>query len=857
MEFNENQLKVINEFNRNIYLTAPAGTGKTMVLSERICKMLDKGIDPKQILCITFTNKACMELKERILDKTEGRGKDVIVKTFHSFCLSIIKEFAKKKTDFFYDFTVFDQNDTKELIKRISEPRNLDPIRLQKCINFIKEIRIEKDIFTESENKDLLRILEIIKNSREKRIKLSDLVTYKEGYEFIKDTNLENLILSEGNVFTRVYNTLLATNRGIDFNDILSTAKIIFRNKEIVEEYRERFKYICIDEMQDTGLIEYGVIRKIFHGNNVLLCGDSFQTIYSFRGSKPLEILEDFRKFNPIEISFNENYRSTKKINNLSKTFLKNAFKDKFNEIYSNGLESFSKEDGDDINILSFENPKEESRGIIKICKELQEKGADLKSTCILTRNNYINTDISMQIRELQEKNLNFEFALVDDFNFFKRVEVKDVIGFFKVIINEHDTVNLERILKKLNTKVSKDTISSIMDSKTHKKLRIKINDYVSEYSEKGEYYTTLIEEFKNSNIVVFDVESTGVNVTEDEIIQIAAIKLDSNGNEIDKFERFIKPSKTVGSSYFVHNFSDEYLKEVGEEKEIVFKDFLDYIDGTVIVGHNVNYDISIFSSELKRAGMKKMNLKGVYDTLEIYRRFYSQLPNHKLEYLSKFVETKTKPSHNALDDIRATGEILTIALNEKIIPFSEERKNIINKDFDKFRYFRESLKEIRKNSYELRSYEMIDYLLEKFNFFGSYSNETKEIKKENISKLREVLKIVDEKEKSPRDSIIESINLTGLSNGDLEEILVNKNGKIRIPILTIHQAKGLEFENIILSGLQEGTFPNKKGDIEEEKRLFYVGLTRGKRRIFLTYSMKNKWNKRVDRSHFIDLLSE
>lgn len=857
MEFNENQLKVINEFNRNIYLTAPAGTGKTMVLSERICKMLDKGIDPKQILCITFTNKACMELKERILDKTEGRGKDVIVKTFHSFCLSIIKEFAKKKTDFFYDFTVFDQNDTKELIKRISEPRNLDPIRLQKCIDFIKEIRIEKDNFTESENKDLLRVLEIIKNSREKRIKLSDLVTYKEGYEFIKDSNLENLILSEGNVFTRVYNTLLATNRGIDFNDILSTAKIIFRNKEVVEEYRERFKYICIDEMQDTGLIEYGVIRKIFDGNNVLLCGDSFQTIYSFRGSKPLEILEDFRKFNPIEISFNENYRSTKKINNLSKTFLKNAFKDKFNEIYSNGLESFSKEDGDDINILSFENPKEESRGIIKICKELQEKGANLKSTCILTRNNYINTDISMQIRELQEKNLNFEFALVDDFNFFKRVEVKDVIGFFKVIINEHDTVNLERILKKLNTKVSKDTISSIMDSKTHKKLRIKINDYVSEYSEKGEYYTTLIEEFKNSNIVVFDVESTGVNVTEDEIIQIAAIKLDSNGNEIDKFERFIKPSKTVGSSYFVHNFSDEYLKEVGEEKEIVFKDFLDYIDSTVIVGHNVNYDISIFSSELKRAGMKKMNLKGVYDTLEIYRRFYSQLPNHKLEYLSKFVGTKTKPSHNALDDIRATGEILTIALNEKIIPFSEERKNIINKDFDKFRYFRESLKEIRKNSYELRSYEMIDYLLEKFNFFGSYSNETKDIKKENISKLREVLKIVDEKEKSPRDSIIESINLTGLSNGDLEEILVNKNGKIRIPILTIHQAKGLEFENIILSGLQEGTFPNKKGDIEEEKRLFYVGLTRGKRRIFLTYSMKNKWNKRVDRSHFIDLLSK
>lgn len=860
MDFNKMQMEVIEELKRNIYLTAPAGTGKTMVLSERINKILNSGINGSEILCITFTNKACMELKERVLLRTENKGKNIVVKTFHSFCLSIVKEFAKKKSDVFYDFLVFDEEDTKELIKRFNFYKDkdgnihrVDVIRLQNCINLFKEVRIEKEFFSGNEKEDLKNTLNWIKKDKNLLMKLEEKTKFFHDRQWKNDLELKNLFLNHGDYYVNIYNTVLITNRGLDFNDLLSKAKEILNDENIVKFYRSKYKYISIDEMQDTGIVEYEIIRKLFKGNNILLCGDFFQTIYSFRGSNPEVILEDFRKTNPKEISFEENYRSTEIINRVSTRFLKNNFKEKFEYLYKNGLKSFSEEEGDKIEVIERETIKEEAKGIALKCASLKRENKNLRSTCILTRNNYINKELSEAIRGL-DINLDFEFGLVDDFKFFRRSEVKDIIAFFKVIVNENDTLNLERILKRLNTNISEELLKRVSDNE-HRRLRVKLNDYLSDYTEFGEYYTNLINGLDKSEIIVFDVESTGVDVTEDEIIQIAAIRLDSNGREIEKFERFINPTKSVGKSYLVHGFTDEKLKEVGEEKNIVFEEFLKFIEGKIVVGHNVNYDISILSSELSRMGDKRILVKGIYDTLEIYRRFYSNLSNHKLEYLSEKFNTRAKPSHDALDDIRATGEILVMAINNKIRESSKEREKLIEENYRKFNKFRMKLNKIREESLILRSYEIIDYLLENFNFFGRYSEIEKKIKKENINKLKEILKYSDNKDKCPKDSIIEAINITGLSNGELEELLLDRTGKIRIPILTVHQAKGLEYDNVFISGLVEGVFPNKKGNLDEEKRLFYVAMTRAKKRIILTYSKRNYWGKLVEKSSFFKLI--
>ncbi|MGL5416538.1 MAG: 3'-5' exonuclease [Clostridium sp.] len=860
MDFNENQLRVINELDKNIYLTAPAGTGKTMVLSERIKKMLDLGIEGKNILCITFTNKACTELKERVLDRTKGKGKNITVKTFHSFCLSIIKEHTKKKTDIFSDFLVFDKDDCIELVKRISIWKDLNKNvvelnseRLYKCIELIKKIRIEKDFITDDSKNDLKKVIELIKKDINLKRDLEKAIEYRDGYSTEYDQTLRQMILEKGHEIVFMYNNVLINNRALDFNDLLLNAKLLFDNKDIVENYRKKFKYISIDEMQDTGMFEYKIVKKLFYGNNVLLCGDFFQSIYGFRGAKPKEILKDFESFNPIKISFHENYRSTNEINKRSTNFLKNLFNEEYEKTYTEGLKSNSNEEGESLKFIGSRNIEEEAKNIIKRCIEIKNNSRNLRSTCILARTNTYNIRLSEKIKSFN-LNLGFEFLLVDEFSFFKRAEIKDIVAFLKVIINENDTVSLERVLKRLNTNISSETLKKVADGR-HRKFRVKLNDYLSNYSEFGEYYTLLIEAFDRGEIVVFDVESTGVDVTEDEIIQIAAIRLDRNGREIETFERFIKPSKSVGSSAYIHGFTDEELDMKGEPKEVVFKDFLKFIEGKVVVGHNVNYDISILSSELSRLNMEKILVKGVYDTLEIYRRFHGGLKNHKLEYLSQVFEVKNKPTHDALDDIRATGEILTKEINKRIKGERKEREILIRESFNKFNKMREKLTRIKEKSYELRSYEMIEYLLKEFNFFGSYSLEEKGIKEKNVKKLTEILKITDEKEKGNRDSIIESVSLTSLSNGELEEVMVSRSGVIRIPIITVHQAKGLEYENVLIGGLNEGGFPIKKADYKEEGRIFYVALTRAKKTLTFFYSEFNPWGKREEKSSFLDFL--
>ncbi|MGL4873180.1 MAG: 3'-5' exonuclease [Clostridium sp.] len=552
-------------------------------------------------------------------------------------------------------------------------------------------------------------------------------------------------------------------------------------------------------------------------------------------------------------MSFDENYRSTNEINKRSTNFLKNLFNEEYKRTYKAGLKSYSDEEGEAFRFIGSRNIEEEAKNIVRRCIEIKNNGGNLRSTCILARTNTYNIKLSEKIKSFN-LDLGFQFSLVDEFSFFKRAEIKDIVAFLKVIINENDTVSLERILKKLNTNISNETLKKVSDIR-HRKFRVKINDYLSNYSEFGEYYTLLIEAFDREEIVVFDVESTGVDVTEDEIIQIAAIRLNKDGEEIETFERFIKPSKSVGKSAYVHGFTDEELNKRGESKEVVFREFLKFIEGKVVVGHNVNYDISILSSELNRLNMEKILVKGVYDTLEIYRRFHGDLKNHKLEYLSEVFQVSNKPTHDALDDIRATGEILTKEINKRIKMESKERETLIGENFNKFNKMREKLTKIREKSYELRSYEMIEYLLREFNFFGSYSLEEKKIKEENVRKLVGILEMTDEKEKGNRDSIIESVNLTSLSNGELEEMMVNRSGLIRIPIITVHQAKGLEYENVLIGGLNEGSFPIKKADYKEEAKIFYVALTRAKNTVTLFYSEFNPWGKREEKSSFLDFL--
>ena len=508
------------------------------------------------------------------------------------------------------------------------------------------------------------------------------------------------------------------------------------------------------------------------------------------------------------------------------------------------------------------DNLREEARFIFNKVREIEERTGSANSICVLTRDNRYNVRLSQQLKSIMSyEAVAFDFILVDQFKFFRRQEIKDVIAFLKLMGNRYDSISLKRIIKRLPTGIGDKTFEAI-ESDEFKKVGISLSDFIdSDVLMYGEKYSLLINEYQKDNIIVFDVESTGVDVTEDEIIQIAAIKINKNGQVIGKFERFLRNKRPVRNSQQVHGFSDEFLKDNGEDKKVVLEEFVKFSAGAVIVGHNVQYDINILTSELERLSLGKPKFKAFYDTLDIYRRFHPNLINHKLETLSLLFTTENKPTHDAMDDILATKDLLVKALEKDIVPTSLLRIGYMSKYLKSFANITEKMNKLFKEAEEMRPYEVVSKIVNDFSLKTLYTGEEGKDKIERLKDFYVLLREIDDKGKNSRDSLLDIIKLTALSNGELEAIIINRTKKPRIPIITVHQAKGLEYDTVFISGTQENTFPSymsiKTHNLEEEKRTFYVAITRAKKRLYITCNTDGGYNRQTEKSSFISLIPQ
>ncbi|HCL4547561.1 helicase [Clostridium botulinum] len=841
---NNKQKKVINTLDKNILLLSSAGTGKTKTLSMRIGNIIAKDLAlGEQILCLTFTNRACKEMKEKIIETVGKEGLKVTVKTFHSFCFDVIKKEAKKNTDISFDFTIYDEEDTKEIISELN-PYKFNVSCLQRFINIVKEKSIN---YKDRDYKDVIDTM--IKYNTN----IFNNICKNEKY--MVDKTLVDYLKIYGYLTVISYDKKLYERHGLDFNDLIIKVHDLFQKDKITTYWREKYKFIHIDEMQDTSEIEYNIVSKLFRNNNIMLSGDYYQTIYEWRGSNPTIIFDNYKKeFNPEFIVFDKNYRSSEILLKASYEFLLNAFGKGVNEIYKEGIEPKANIKGDLIEFKKAYDFMEEATFIFNKIKSL--KVEKLSRVAILTRNNRINIALSEKFKILNSKLPKEErvgFLLVDEFKFFRREEIKDVLAYLKLIVNDFDSNSLKRILKKFGKGIGERTIEEI-EKEENIKIGVRLTDLIHKNTQEyGDYYELLTRELDNENVVVFDVESTGINIIEDEIVQIAGIKINNKGEVIESFQRFLIPKKSVGDSYLVHGFSDQFLKENGENKKVVLKDFLEFIKDTVIVGHNVTFDISILNSELERLSLEKANFKTYYDTLDIARRFYPSLTNHKLETLSKLFNTETKSSHDAMDDILATKDVLMAMLKEKVKPTIINRMVVYGKYIKKFEPIYEEITNLKKLSYIKNPKDIIGEIVNKTKIKEIYKDQY--IKINNLREFFVIAKEIENKEISSRDNLIELLKITSLSNSELDRMLTKYP---RVPIITVHQAKGAEFDYVFLAGLQNNIFPNymavKEGNEIEERRLFYVAMTRAKKYLYLSFS-EYKHNRRKAKSMLIDYI--
>lgn len=843
--FNKKQQQVINELNQNILLSAGAGTGKTNVLSYRVANILNKNrANADEILCLTFTNKACRELKNRITSQLDFEtANKITIRTIHGFAYQVITTTAKKAQTIFKEFVIFDDEDQKTLIRQtianVPKARALDIQYIVNCIEQLKQERALKHIYTKDIEDDYTTIYH-------------QHLKFNKTFNQQQNDNLTKFFQFDGLNIIINYELALQQMHGLDYKDLIANAYRLFQDENICSSWRKRYKYIMIDEMQDTSSFEYTMLENLFPANNIMLCGDEFQTIYEWRGSNPQKILTAFtEKYNPLIINFNENYRSTRLLLEMAYNTLINLFhKETISHSYAKNLLSKSSELGHKIELKQANSLANEAQWIFRNIVNLLPLVKTPTQIAILVRQNNYLQNLTLHLNYLaniyNQKNQEtpIHFIQIDNIRFFKRQEIKDILSIMKYLINPNDYLSLQRILINLIPNIGIRTIKQI-SSAEYLQNGLRLSDFINANFQNPNYepFSDLISAYLSKDIIVFDIEGTGTDIFADNIIQLSAIKI-RKGKKIAEFNRYLKSDKPVGDSEKVHHISDEYLQTHGENPKLVLQEFCQFIQDAIITGHNIRgYDMDILNQNLLKHNLKPVDFSNInFDTLDLVRRFYPNLPNHKLEFLSNHFQFETKSNHNSLDDIFATWELLHKLLEDKIIPTAKKRSELINKQKNKFIHVAQIFQKLHNILNDnLLLENLITQIVKEFDLVNIYKANATQDGAVRLENIRNLFRLAKAELNSHRgtNGIKELLEYASLSNTDLDSLT---SSHPKIPIITIHQAKGLEFDYEFLAGMNDDIFPSyfstRNGSItEEEKRLFYVAITRAKKALFLSSS--------------------
>ncbi len=792
---NQEQRKAYDKVTGPLIVMAPAGTGKTDVIALRAYNAYLSGFKPEKMLLLTFTNRAAKSMKKRLEIVLGDMVSNIKISTFHGLCAYILKQEAPN-LQLSHDFIVIDEDDSRAILKEIILGKGFKSHLYYK----------EEQLFV-----DFIRLAREYPFLNEKR-----LDTKRFFEDLVDERKLNSSLLSLSDVALEIlnlYKSKLKDYNLMDFTSLVVGVLSAFGQESIKDRWQNYFDWIELDEVQDTNIIEYKIIKVLFEKHsNIALFGDMHQTIYEWRGSKPNEILRDFKINNPgyEQFKFEENYRSTKLILKAAESFL--AVKSDNNEVF---------EDKDKIKIRGFKNINAENAYILSQIAKQHKQGKSFSSQAVLARTN----KDARNIGEYLESS-DIPVFVLDKTRFFSRDEIKTALAYIKLMINPKDILSLRRINPELVDEFSKER-------NTH---YLEVNHFLNEKIYKSkDPYSHLLEAFENDEIVVFDVETTGLDVKKDKIIQIAAVRGGKN-SVIETFERFIKIGTSVGKSFEIHNISDEYLFEHGIDAIDAINDFLDFSKGKVIVGHNVSYDINILKENMSTLNLSLDNLSTkIFDTLKLTRKIFPGFNSYKLSSLFKEFSLNHTPTHNAMDDVICTMEVLEKAI-VKLNDSRLERQNLFTRYQDYFYPLARNISILNELAIDKRPQDILHEVLIRAGLVEKYSKTSVE-----MIKLRELYRIFREYDtpyKSTMESLSELLEIASLGN-DTDRFLYIKD---QVPVITVHQAKGLEFDTVYLYNATDENFPssrNQAGEVlKEERRLFYVAMTRPKNKLYITYSV-------------------
>ena len=845
-QYDDEQKRAINANSGYYLVLAAPGCGKTDILAERIAKAHENGVEFGEMLCLTFTNRASRGMKERVKQKIGEDANNIFVGNVHRYC----SQFIYNNSIIPENSAIIDENDMADMLVQYDfdfffntrrNEYNKDHINLIDNIDaFISQMN-----FKQPENAIFLPKSDF-------QVYYDIAVAGSFDPESIDETIDE---IHKAVKYTLMYRDYKKDRNIISFSDILIFAYEGMRKMDKNE--LKRFKWIQVDEVQDLNSLQLAIIDELLDASEdftVMYLGDEQQAIFSFLGAKlgQLELLKN--RCAGHVLSLGNNYRSPDYLLEVFNTYATQEL-GVDPGLLPNPTRHENKEKFDLILTDNDDPDKEDDR--VKSMIEYYLKFED-ERVAVLVPTNFAADRISARL-----KADNISHFKISGTDMFKTKSYKTLASLFSVNANEFNFLAWARLLHGIGaTRTGADAREYINGLK---QVMMTPSDLLEDKS----YIATFNEEYMNREFVFFDTETTGLNVLEDDIVQIAAFKV-NKGKTVpgSEFNIFIHTDREIPEKLGdkVNPLLEAYANNEHLDKETGLRMFLDYIGDCPLLGHNVNYDYRILQSNVERYLQEQISFD-IYDSLRLIKCVEPNLRMYKLEFLLKELSLEGKNSHLADEDIAATKALVDYCYNKSIqvLPAQgavyqrQKTQNIISKMmplvpimqnlqdhlYQPIQVINRTIADDLKSVYDdLLQLKFIEDLGDKFSFFLQYVQsewvdfEVQETISDQISK-----------------------HITDLTSSINEGDLVNSQDLIneRVFIMTVYKGKGLEFDNVVILGANDDTYPfylvNKvlrgynytdeqkalaRQQRKEDAHKFYVALSRAKKRICVSYTHFN-----------------
>ena len=847
----------------HLVLASP-GCGKTHILAERIRYARERGVKYEDMLCLTFTNRAAREMTNRIQKVVGGDFSELMVGNVHRFCSKFLFEQGRIPAD----SAIIDD---EEAVSIIADYRNEDEEGVTRDFNrykgyqtiiffqhFIYQLEhqhpwkyyLHPESFTDDDRETVKHICASQKTEYDEQAVVN---IYHHAQEYMDEVNAPGLdgktadrirVLLWKMYYANCYARYKEENHLFDFEDLLLYTYDIYRSDPTCK----RYPWIQVDEVQDLNGMQLAIIDLLTAEDNpmVMYLGDEQQAIFSFMGAKveTLTLLKMRCKGNIHHLQ--RNHRSPK--------YLLDVFNDYAEKQLKIDRELLPLSDNDtkatsgDLRIIHSSTIEAEHKDITTEAFSLYEQNKEERTAVIVSAN----SDADRISEAMTEAGLTH--FKVSGRDLFDTPDVKLLLAHLSVLSNEHNSIAWTRIMKGVRAFPS-HALARRFNWKL-KQLALSPSDFLL-YPESC-YTAEFLRAYNEEEIVVFDTETTGLNVFQDDIIEIAAIRIKGGevvGEPLDLYIETDKPILPMLGDKENPMYAIYHEKmSTGEllSPSDALRRFLAYVGTSPILGHNANYDYNILDNNLQRYCNDTMQAHDIrcFDSLKLIRLLAPSLHSYKLESLLETFQLAGVNSHQAIDDVKATVSLVRLCAEKarekqaqqaafirhpKVKPFA----NVLRSNYGEC--YREAVNRLYKLSTDHEP-ALVSELSAAYNAFRSDGLINDIPRLDYILRYLRIDMLTDE---TVANALAPQLSQYIMDINTLKEADFCNSKSIleRIYVTTVHKAKGLEFDNVIIFDAADGRYPNAynktKQQDEEDARKFYVAMSRAKRRLFIAYALQ------------------